>query len=482
MKWWIIVILSVVGIIVILGATLAIKTAVFTSRQVTVTGKVSYPVDVDKAAERLAKALQFKTFSDRDKSKVDHGPFTKFQEYLANTYPLADSTLEKKVINDYGLLYIWKGTDTQKKPALLLAHQDTVPASAEGWKYDPFSGTVADGYIWGRGALDDKSSVLGILESVDYLIKDGFKPARTIYLAFGFDEEVGGKQGAGKIAAYLKAQNVQFEYIIDEGDIIIVNAYPTPRPVALIGIAEKGYVTVELSAESAGGHASSPPAQTTIGIIARAIDKIQSNPYPGGITGPTAMAFDYVGPELAFPTNVVFANMWLFAPLIEGSMGGAEIRTTMAPTMIQANSDRDNILPTRTSVLINIRPMPGTSIESILQRIKLIVNDPRVTVKTSGDQLNEASPVANTNSTGFMLLNKTIREVLPDTIVAPGLVTAGTDSTNYFGLSDCILRFEPQRLTPADLARIHGVNERISVSNYGEVINYYIQLMLNSGK
>lgn len=208
MKKWVIALLSVVLVIVIVVGVVAIKTVTFTSKQVPVSGKVAYPVDVSRAAERLCGAIRCKTVSSQDPSEIDYEQFRVLQEYLEKAFPLVHSTLDKKVINEYSLLYVWKGTDTQKKPILLLAHQDVVPADDEGWKYPAFSGTVADGYIWGRGTLDDKSAICGPMEAIEYLIKDGFKPSRSIYLAFGHDEEIGGSDGAGKIAEYLKSQGM----------------------------------------------------------------------------------------------------------------------------------------------------------------------------------------------------------------------------------------------------------------------------------
>ncbi len=198
MKTWVKVLLCIVGVIVLLAAVIAIKTATFTSKQLPAGTKVSYPIDTGQAAERLSASIKFKTVFNEDKAKVDYEPFARLQEYLEKTYPLVHSKLERKVINNYGLLFTWKGSDPSKKPILLLAHQDVVPAADEGWKYPPFSGTIADGYIWGRGTLDDKSTLLSMLEGMEYLVKDGFQPSRTICLASGFDEEITGMEGAGQ--------------------------------------------------------------------------------------------------------------------------------------------------------------------------------------------------------------------------------------------------------------------------------------------
>jgi len=487
MKTWVKVILCIVGVIVLLAAVIAIRTATFASKQLPAVAKVSYPVNTDEAAQRLAGAIKFQTIFNEDKSKVDFGPFADQQEYINNTYPLVASTLEKKVINSYGLLYTWKGSDPSKKPILLLAHQDVVPAAGDGWKYPPFSGTVADGYIWGRGTLDDKCTLLSMLESIEYLIKDGFQPSRTICLASGFDEEVTGQEGAGKIAQYLKDQGQQFEYVTDEGFLLISGAIPGIKaPVALIGTAEKGYLNLELSAVGEGGHSSMPPRQTTPGIIAAAVDKLEKNPCPGKLAGgPAGQMFEYLGPEMSALYKTIFANTWLLDGVIQGILSAspstdATLRTTTAPTMLQG-SDRENVLPKRASAVVNFRLFPGDTIESVVKRVNTVINDPRVKV-TVLPGANEASPVTSTDSWAFKTFSQSIHEVFPEAVLAPGMTNSSSDATRYIGLSPNILRFLPQRLNSDELSMLHGTNEKISLSNYGEMISFYIQLIKNSCK
>jgi carboxypeptidase PM20D1 len=487
MKTWVKVVLCIVGVIVLLAAVIAIKTATFTSKQLPPVSKVSYAVDAAQAADRLSRAVQFKTVFNEDLSKVDYGPFAKQQEYLAQAFPLVHSTLDKKVFNDYGLLYTWKGSDPSLKPVLLLAHQDVVPASDEGWKYPPFSGTVAEGYIWGRGTLDDKCTLLSMLEGIEFLIKDGFKPARTVMLASGFDEELTGMEGAGKIAQYFKDNGQQFEYITDEGFLLISGAIPGIKgPVALIGIAEKGYLNLELAAESEGGHSSMPPRQTTAGIIAAAVDKLEKNPFPGKLAGgPAGQMFEYLGPEMSPLYKTVFGNTWLLDPVIQGILSSspstdATLRTTTAPTMLRG-SDRENILPKRASAAVNFRLFPGDTIESVVKRVNTVINDPRVKV-TVLPGANEASPVTSTDSWAFRTFSQSIHEVFPEAVLAPGMTNSASDATRYIGLSPNILRFLPQRLNSDELSMLHGTNEKISLSNYSEMISFYIQLIKNSCK
>jgi len=304
-------------------------------------------------------------------------------------------------------------------------------------------------------------------------------------LAFGFDEEVTGLEGAGKIAAYFKAQGQKFEFISDEGEVIISGAVPgISAPVALIGTAEKGFLSLELSAESEGGHSSMPPRETTIGILSEAIVKLQKNPFPSRMSGPSGDMLETLGPEMRFPYNMIFANMWLLGPVVEDQLASspetdATIRTTIAPTML-TGSDRENVLPKRASAVVNFRLMTGDSVDSVIKRVKTVINDPRVTVKIFGGGAVEASPVSSTKSDSYQNISKTIRQVFPDALVAPALVNSSSDSSRYIGLSDNIYRFLPQRLNVKELKMLHGDNEHISISNYVEMITFYIQLVRNS--
>ncbi len=473
------------ALLLILLAITAIRTAAFKSKQLNVDSKAVYHVDIDAAAGRLAGAVQCPTVSSFDESQVDFEQLARFREYLSGSFPLVHSSLDRQIINKHGLLYTWKGSDPAKKPILLLAHQDVVPVTEEGWTHAPFSGAIADGHIWGRGTLDDKGSLLGMLESVEYLLKDGFKPARSIYLAFGFDEEVGGREGAAKIAEFLKSQALQFEYIIDEGGAAVSGLVPGITSwVALVGTAEKGYISLELSVESPGGHAAQPPRETAVGIVATAVAKLQAKPFPARLIGPAAALFEYLGPEMTFPNKMIFANLWLFRSIVQGKLAAkpvtdASIRTTTAPTMFRG-SPQDNILPMLATAIINFRILPGDSTASVIKRVTAVIGDPRVKVMPIMKNIFEPSPASPTDSWSFVMLNKTIREALPGTLVAPTLVLGRTDCTYFTGLSPCCFRFVPQRIPGEELASLHGVNERISIESYREMINFYIRLMQNS--
>jgi carboxypeptidase PM20D1 len=485
MAIWAIAVLFLVLLIVVLLAVIIVRTASFKSKQVPVSAGADYPIDIDGAAGRLAEAVRFKTISSLDHSQIDYAQLTSLQSFLEKSFPLAHAALKKELINKYALIYTWQGSNAAKKPILLLAHQDVVPAWDEGWTHPPFSGAIADGHIWGRGTMDDKGSLLGILEAIEFLVKDGFKPERTIYLASGFDEEVGGREGAGKIAEYFKAQGLQFEFVLDEGMVTTSGMMPgIPGWVSLVGTAEKGYLTLELTAEGTGGHASRPPRDTAVSILASAITKLRDNPFPTRMTSPARGLFEYLGPEMRGLNKVIFANMWLFSPIVKARLASGDntrstIQTTMAPTMFQG-SPQDNILPMLATAVINFRILQGESSDSVTGRVQAVINDPRVKLTPVTLSLFEPSPVSPTTGWSYEVLIRTIRQALPDALVTPMLVMGRTDCTYFTGLSSCCYRFVPQRVPAEEMAAVHGINERVSIDNYREMISFYIRLMLNS--
>jgi carboxypeptidase PM20D1 len=364
---------------------------------------------------------------------------------------------------------------------------DVVPvdsASEKLWSHPPYSGQLVDGHIWGRGAMDDKASLLAILEAVEYLLLERFQPKRTIYLAFGHDEEIGGNNGAAKIAATLAARNVHLEYVLDEGMNIlsgIVDGVTTP--VALIGVAEKGYLSIELSAHAEGGHSSIPPNENAIGRVSRALQRLEAAPFPAKLRGPTRTMFEFIGPEMSWTKKLAFANLWLFEPLIASQLArspltNATLRTTLAPTIFNAGV-KDNVLPTQARAVINLRIMPGESTASALQQVRKTIDDPKITVTPLPVRI-EPSAVTEIESPSFKLLARTIRQTAPEAIVAPSLLVGATDSRHYAGLTKNILRFLPITITAADTKRYHGIDERISIADYLRCINFYSQLIRNS--
>ncbi len=441
----------------------------------------------DQAALRLAEAVRFRTISYGPGAPVEAAAFDALDSFLVRSYRRVHAVLGRESVNRFSRLYRWQGSEPDLKPILLIGHLDVVPVEegTEGdWSEPPFAGIVADGAIWGRGTLDDKPAVLGPLEAIEYLLGQGVaRPKRTVYLAFGHDEELGGADGAGKIAALLAERGVRLAFTLDEGSIVAHDLVPgVDRPVALVGTAEKGYLSLELTARAEGGHSSMPPRTTAVGKLARAIDRLQTNPLPAALEPPASDMFEFLAPRMALPMRAVMANRWLFEPLIVARLEGspstnAMVRTTIAPTIVRGGV-KDNVLPTEARGVINFRILPGETIASVIEYVRRTVDDPDVDVRPVGDG-NEPSPVSDSGSASFAALGRTVMQVFPDVAVAPALVIAGTDSKHYVGLAENSYRFLPVRLGPKDLARFHGTDERITVESYAEVIRFYVRLLRN---
>lgn len=469
----------------LLGGALAVGVWQSGSRQIDVAPAPPMQIDGDGAAQRLSRAIGHRTVSPVD--SASQGEFERFQTFLNESFPTLHKRLTKETVNQHSLLYTWQGRDPKLKPVLLMAHMDVVPvdpASEKSWTHPPYSGTIADGHIWGRGAMDNKAGVMAILEAVEHLLKEGFQPERTVYLAYGHDEEIGGHNGAAKIATALAARQVELEYALDEGMNILNGIVDgISAPVALIGIAEKGYLSVELSASAAGGHSSMPPRDNAIRRISSALQRLESAPFPAKLHGPTRAMFDYLSPEMNWWKKLLFANLWLFEPsivnrLAQSPLTDALLRTTVAPTILHGGV-KENLLPTQARAVINLRIIPGESTDQVLEHLRRAIDDPQVKLSPLAIRM-EASAVSDSESPSFKTIQRTIRQIAPQTVVAPALLVAATDSRHYAGLSKNILRFLPITLTAADTKRYHGIDERISLTDYLRCINFYAQLIRNS--
>ncbi|MCP4328056.1 MAG: M20 family peptidase [Alphaproteobacteria bacterium] len=444
-------------------------------------------VDADGAATRLGEAIRIKTISADLEEPNGTAPFRQFADFLTEKYSDFGGALTRETVNEFSFLYTWKGEDSSAKPLLLIAHLDVVPIdekTRDDWHHPPFSGLVADGMIWGRGSLDDKLSVLGILEGVDILVKQGFRPNRTIYIAFGHDEELSGAKGAQTIAEMLRSRGVHPEYVLDEGLVITDGIVPGVKPpVALIGTAEKGYLSLRLTAMGTGGHSSMPPPETAIGRLARAIVRLQKRPMPAEIRPPTSQMLAALAPEMSFPQDIAVTNLWLFEGMVVSEFESspttnAAIRTTAAATKI-AGGIKDNVLPQSANVIVNFRILPGDDIDDIVGHVRKVIDDPEITIDVEGEA-NEASPVSSIDADSYRAIELTTLEVFPDVLVAPGLVIAATDSRHYVAIADNVYRFLPVKLDNERLSGIHGVNERLGVAAYGDVIRFYVRLIENT--
>ncbi len=485
MKRFILYFIIFSGIMVILYVLF--NTLTLKSKQLASVAATEIKIDSD-ALEHFSSALRIKTVSPENEKDFDSLHFDRFNDYLAKTYPLTDSLTEHMVFSDYSHLFLWKGSDLGMKPVILMGHLDVVPvidANRDFWKEDPFGGIVVNDTIWGRGSIDDKIGVIGIMEAVEHLLQEGFRPRRSIYIAIGHDEEIGGRKGAFEIASYLKKQGVEAEFIMDEGGSITSGLVPgIEKDVALIGIAEKGSVSLELSVELEGGHSSMPGKETAIDVMSEAIYKLKSNPFPARLSAPLEGFLAYLGPEMPFVNKMAFANKNLFQALIINeyeatASGNALIRTTTAPTIFNSGV-KDNIIPLSAKATLNFRIITGSSIQDVINHIKNVIDDDRIKIK-EGNFNTEPSPVSGTDSYGFRTIHKAISQIYPEVIVSPYLVVGATDARHFNELSEHIYRFLPTRITTSNVKSFHGLNERIAITEFENAIRFYAQLIRNSG-
>ena len=475
-------------VILLLIAILLIRTVLYKSKQVRVE-KVEV-IDVNDAAiHNLATAIRIKTVSPENSADFDSSEFRKFSDFLTTTYPLTDSVLEKKVINSFSFLYKWNGTNPVLKPIVLMAHLDVVPSALEDssmWTHQPFEGNIVHDTLWGRGAIDDKIGIVGIMEAVELLLNDGFIPQRTIYLAFGHDEEIGGRGGAVAIAEYLKSQKVEAEFVLDEGGSIVQRMVPgIEKDVALIGVSEKGFVSLELSIDLEGGHSSMPKDETAIDVIAKAISTLRANPFPSSISPALEGFIDDLGPEMPFLNRLVFANRFLFNSIIlkiyEGSAAGnALVRTTIVPTIFNSGI-KDNIIPQSAKATVNFRILPGSTSDDIIKHVKALLKDDRIIIRKN-EFHSEASRTSSTKSEGYRALNTTILQTFPQVLTAPNIVIGATDARHFESISTAVYRFLPIYINESNIKSFHGLNERIATKDIKTAVRFYTQLIKNCNK
>ena len=439
----------------------------------------------DTIAQHLAAAVRIGTISWSDTVPPPLAALDSLRQWMERTYPRVHATLRREKVEE-SWLYTWTGSDPQLPPVLLMAHMDVVPVEkgSEGrWTHPPFSGTIADGFVWGRGTLDDKLNVIGELEAIEGLLARGVTPKRTVMLELGHNEEVLGS-GAVAVAKVLAQRGTRLAMVIDEGGAMADSVFPgVSRPVALVGIAEKGYTSIELSVEGTGGHSSQPPDETAVGVLAQAVARVQAAQLPARFTGPTEAMLDAVAPYQSFGAKFAMHNRWLLggvlkAQLLKTPATAAMIRTTTAPTML-SGSPKDNVLPLTARAVINFRILPGETRASVRHHVIAAIHDDRVRVAATGAG-SDPSPVSDARSREFDALARTIREITPDAIVVPYLVIGGTDARHFSALSQNVFRYSAMRMGASDLKRAHGTNERVAVAGLPDLVRFYSRLLQNT--
>jgi carboxypeptidase PM20D1 len=470
---WILILLLIL-IVVVLA-----RTFMSSSKQVKVS-PASPLVVSDSVITHLQQAIQFKTIS-YDTANIDTSAFNGFHAFLEKAFPLLHQRCTKEIISNHSLLFYWKGTNASAKPIILMAHQDVVPieeASRSLWKADPFAGEIKGDTLYGRGAVDDKGSLMALLESIEQLMREGFQPPCDVYIALGHDEEATGQKGSKVIVLVLKQRNITPAFVLDEGGEITAHEIPgVTRPVALVGIAEKGYVTLDLSITIPGGHSSMPARQTAIDQMAKAVVALKENPFPPDLTY-TRSFMDYMGPEMPFVNRMAFANRWLFSPLIKSIYSSkpgpdALIRTTTAATIFNSGL-KENLIPSIASATVNFRTLPGFTSDDVVKHVKDVIKDDRIVIKArpTGGAVNA---VADVNDGSFTYMQQAIRSWRPDVVVAPYLVLGATDGRYFTSLTPQVFRFIPF----TDIHGFHGTNERIGIEEYKKGIAFYYGLIKN---
>jgi len=430
-------------------------------------------------AGRLSRMIQCETVSYHDEDKIDFALFDAFKALLGDLYPETHRACERSFHGKTGILYKWAGRSDQEV-TVLMSHYDVVPCNEALWTRPPYSGEIVDGYVWGRGTLDTKGTLCGILEAAETLIRQGYTPENDVYFSFSGDEEITGPS-APALVAHLKSVGVKPVLVLDEGGAIISHVFPgTKKPFAVIGTAEKGYVDLRLVMEGQGGHSSMPPAHSLVGRLAKAVVKLENKPFRPHLTPPVNEMFKTLGQNSKFPYNFLYANFGFFMPVLQGLLakqGGtinAMIRTSLAVTKMEG-SKAYNVLPPSAEIGLNLRLLSTDTVSGVKKFVEDVIDNPSIKVEVV--ESREASPISPTGSKGWNKVKETIHEVWQGVVVSPHLLLGGSDATHFCKISDYVYRFSAMPLSKEELESIHGHDERIEISNLLSVVEFYKRLM-----
>lgn len=440
----------------------------------------------DSALIHMSGAIQIPTISISDTASIDTVSFKRFGEYIASSYPRIHANLVKTMVKDFSFIFEWKGKNSSLDPIVLMSHYDVVPvepAALSNWSAPPFSGLITDTCIWGRGSCDDKFGVISILEAVEDLLKKGFTPDRTIFLCFGHDEEVRGT-GAKSIVDWFEQKKIKPEMVLDEGgQVSVEKAAEIGRPLAVIGVAEKGYASFELSVDKPGGHSSVPENETAIDILAKSLVQLRTHLPPPKLTPQLREFLGRIGSSShKFQNRMASANMWLFSGLTKKLLatepeGEAMMHTTMVPTIINAGV-KDNVVPGFATAVVNTRILSGETISSVEDYIRKTIKDVRVSVKRIGELSTDPSKATLSSSPAFKRVESAVYQTVPTIIPTPYEMVGATDSRFFRKISDRVVNFFPM----TDAKGYHGVNERIMLIDLQRGIHYIKLIIRESGK
>ncbi len=469
------ILIVIAAIIAVLVLILIVRTLLFVPKEQAIGQITDVKVDEEKACENLREMIRCRTvFGDEGYSE-----FSKFRNLLTERYPNVASNCERMRFDKTAVLYRWKGKSADS-PTVLMSHYDVVPAQQEQWSRDAFAAEFIDGIIWGRGTLDTKATLCAIMESVDGLIAEGFVPNNDIYLAFSGDEEIAGS-GQPAIVEYFKQQNIRPALVLDEGGAVMSDVFPgVTGKSALVGISEKGQLNVNFIAKSKGGHASSPPRRTPITDLALSIISIQKNPFKFRLNPATRAMFDTLGRHSSFGYRVIFANLWLFSPLLDlfGRMSGgslnALLRTSCAFTVMKG-SDANNVIPPKASITANLRITSGETIHTVIEHLKKCVAGHDVDIEVIGG--DDPCNISSVNTNEWSMLCETVKSCWPEAVVAPYMMYAASDSRHYASISESVYRFSVIEMSKEQLNTIHGNDEYITLQQLKRMVEFYLRLI-----
>ncbi len=482
------IILGILGVAVLLLLVLVIKAATFTDKTPPEPKMEEELVHSERAIANLSKAIQIKTISHVNPADTDWSTFTAFHEMLEKEYPLVHQHLKKEHVSTASLLYYWEGKRKDLEPIALLSHMDVVPVTpgTEGdWTYPPFAGQIADGHIWGRGAMDMKHHLIAVMDSIETLLEEGYQPERSVYVCLGHNEEIvaAADTGAGDMAALLKSRGVHLDSVLDEGGILLpIHQMGIHATFATVGTTEKGYADFKITVSAKGGHSSSPPEHGAIYKLSKIVQKLEKHQFKVHFLPTTRALVENAGRHMPFGFRLILGNLWFWKPLLLAVMKrvpptASVIRTTIAVTQAQG-SPQANVLPQKASITVNCRILPGESVQSTLEHLKKVIGDDSVTIEIL--KCKEPSPLSPMDSRSYTTIEKLCRQCTADSVAVPLLVMGGTDAYHYEDICENVYRFSPF-VAGADLiGRTHGTNERLPVESMAGAITFfkrYIKIM-----
>lgn len=461
------------------GAVLVARAVKFQPKEHVKPSGASVALNEEKIVHDMQELIRCKTISYTEEERIDQAEFDRFRALLPELYPKVHETCSCERIGKTGILYRWKGKE-EGDPVVLMSHYDVVPVEEEQWEKPAFEGIVEDGVLWGRGTLDTKGTLCGILEAAEQLIGEDFTPKHDIYFAFCGDEEVNGTSCPAMVR-WFEEHGIHIAMVVDEGGAVVEDVFPGVKgECALIGTAEKGLMNVEFKAKSNGGHASTPPVHTIVGELAQAVVKVEKTPFKRHLTKPVREMFDTLGRHSTFGYKILFANMWLFEGLLDrickksGGELNAMLRTTCAMTKMEG-SQAYNVIPPSASVGMNLRLIGGDTVESAKAYLENVVNNPDIEVSVVAG--TNPSPDSDTSCKEWSMLCQSVADTWKGAIISPYLMMACSDSRHYSRITDRVYKFSAMKLSKEERAMIHGNNERVPVKTLVKAAEFYVRLM-----